>query len=77
MASELDEVTGSSSTKHIALFTDVNVLYTLMASGNSPMLVYTVKFCFLKKESWRVINKLTFTVDISPLTSFILYLTLG
>lgn len=65
MDSELDETAGNSSTKHIALFTDVHVLYTLIASGNSPVLVYTVKFCFLE-ENWRVINKLTSTVNIFP-----------
>lgn len=49
-----EEVTDISSSKHIALFTNVNVLDTLFASGNSevfPMLVYTVKFCFLL-EKW-------------------------
>lgn len=65
MDSELDKTAGNSSTKHIALFTDVHVLYTLIASGNSPVLVYTVKFCFLE-ENWRVINKLTSTVNIFP-----------
>lgn len=47
------EVSGNSSSKHIALITDVNVLYTVFASGNSlifPMLVYTVKFCFPKEK---------------------------
>lgn len=44
------DITGNSSTKHIALVTDVNVWYTVFGSGNSPMLVYTVKSCFLIED---------------------------
>lgn len=48
-----DQVSGNLSSKHPSLLTDVNVLNTVLASGNShffPMLVYTVKFCFPKEK---------------------------
>jgi len=47
-----EQLTGSSSSKHVALFTDVNVVYTVFASSKvrCSMIVYTVKFCFFKEK---------------------------